>query len=124
MQASLSSHALKRLLKLSRVLQRLFFVTLPAFAPARVRRGQPPVRPPLSWTRPRTRARGQEGQALQSRKPCRLCTCSRGNIDFLFFYVLLLDVSILPRSAPGWVAQVLRTTTRLNKLGFVPLSPS
>jgi hypothetical protein len=45
MQPSLSSHALKQLLKLSRVLERLFFVTLPAFAPARVRQGQPPVRP-------------------------------------------------------------------------------
>ena len=37
MQPSLSSHALKQLLKLAKVLERLFFITLPALAPARVR---------------------------------------------------------------------------------------
>ena len=64
MQPSLSSHALKQLLKLARVLERLFFITLPALALARVRQGQPPVRPLWSWTRPRTRARGQVTTAL------------------------------------------------------------
>eukprot|EP01043_Picozoa_sp_COSAG02_P048655 COSAG02_NODE_4801_length_4960_cov_3.266406_8_plen_98_part_00 len=53
MQPSLSSHALKQLLKLARVLERLFFfITLPALAPARVRQGQPPVRPLWSWLLP------------------------------------------------------------------------
>ena len=47
MQPSLSSHALKQLLKLSRVLERLFFITLPALAPARVRHRAKPLSNPL-----------------------------------------------------------------------------